>query len=78
MANRKETGPVSKNTVSGGKQFPLLDKETTLERGNGFNLGTGSEDARRQIMGLTMKSEGFSSNIEGAIKNTKPSSKVGR
>ena len=68
VANSKHTGPASKDTVSGGKQFPLGQKDSI---GGGYTLGTSSDEAHRAIMGLRVKSEGFSTNVEAGLKGNK-------
>lgn len=69
VANTKNTGPASKDAVSGGTKFPV--KETIGSIGGGWTLGTGSEEARRSIMGMRIKSDGFSTNVESGLKQNK-------
>lgn len=69
VANTLATGPTSKDAVSGGKQFPL-DRQVSVG-GNGFNLSTTSDDAKRSIMSMTMSSTGYSSNVEAGLKQNK-------
>lgn len=71
VANSKHTGPSSKDAVSGGNKFPVKTKVGDAPRGAGTPMSNGSEEARRKIMGLRVKSEGFSTNVEGAFKGQK-------
>lgn len=57
VANTKSTGPTAKNMVSGGKKFPLKDREPLSHKMK--SLGNTSGEAHSAIMGLRMKSEGF-------------------
>lgn len=67
VANTKNTGPASKDAVSGGKKFPL-DKQGDI--GGGYTLGTGSEEAHRTIMGMRIASTGFTGGELGKPKDT--------
>lgn len=61
VAGTKATGPVSKDTVSGGKTFtPKLRAASATPKA----LSNSSEEARRTIMGMRVASTGFESNVE--------------
>lgn len=68
VANTKATGPASKDAVSGGSKFPL---ERQGDIGGGWTMGTSSEEARSKIMGMRVSSEGFSTNVEGGLRQRK-------
>ena len=50
VANTKNTGPTSKEVVSGGKKFPL--KQSGSGGGKMKSLSNTSGEAQRAIMGL--------------------------
>ena len=54
VANTIATGPASKDTVSGGKKFPLKPAPGQPGLGSRAKLGTSSDEAHRKIMGLKM------------------------
>lgn len=72
---RTETGPASKDTVKGGKKFPM--KKVGADHKINLSMTNSLEPARRAIMGTKWSQGvqgGFNKNIESAIKGKKPSS----
>lgn len=66
VANTKNTGPTSKDAVSGGTKFPLKEKAGSI--GGMPALGTSSEEAHRTIMGMRMQSTDYASrDAQGAL-----------
>lgn len=62
------TGPVSKDVHSGGKKFPLKEKNVPASSsGSGFT--NSSENARKIIMGIKFTGSSQSPNVESGIKN---------
>lgn len=55
VANTKHTGPASKNTVSGGKQFPIKDMLTSRPGGRGTPMDNTSRGAQSAIMSLKFR-----------------------
>lgn len=58
VANTKATGPASKDTVSGGKKFPVKESTGAAPRGNGFDMGNTSDGARSKIMSMRYNPDG--------------------
>lgn len=70
VANTKNTGPASKDAVSGGTKFPIKDKQGSI--GGMPALGTSSDEAQRTIMGMRMQSTDFASrDAQGALGSVK-------
>ena len=68
VANTKNTGPTSDRAVSGGTTFPIKEKVGPGTGGN-WTLSTGSEEARRTIMGMRVQSTDFASrDAQAALK----------
>lgn len=63
VANTKNTGPASKNMISGGKKFPL---NGSVQRGNGMSLTNSSTGVQKTIMGMK-----FSAGSIGGTPNEK-------
>ncbi len=68
VANTKNTGPTSKDAVSGGTKLAI--KETVGSIGGMTTLGTSSEEAHRIIMGMRVQSTDFvSRDAAAALRN---------
>lgn len=63
------TGPASKDTVSGGKKFPL--KNERQDNPSISNWSTGSDDIHSKIMSTRASQQGQSSAVERGIKGVK-------
>lgn len=63
------TGPASKDTVSGGKKFPL--KNERQDNPSISNWSTGSDDIHSKIMSTRASQKGQSSAVESGIKGVK-------
>lgn len=72
VANSKATGPASKNTVSGGKTFPLDGKAGASS--NGIGVASGNE-VQRVIMGMRATLPEMSSDVQSGIMGNKSSIK---
>lgn len=69
VANTKNTGPAAKNTVSGGKKFPM---NGSAPRGNGFQMGNTSDGVHKTILGLKYKNgDGFGTVSEKTFTGAK-------
>ncbi len=64
------TGPASKDTVSGGKKFPIKESEGAVASGK-FNMGNTSTEAHSKIMALRYKPEGQHAVTERDFKGKK-------
>lgn len=71
VANSKDTGPTSKNAVSGGTKLPIQEKFGSAID-NGWEMGNSSEEARKTIMGMRVQSTDFASrDAQATLKGKK-------
>ncbi len=70
VAGSRATGPASPNTVSGGKKFPLKEKQAGI--GGRKKMNNQSGEAERAIKGLRFNNSGkFPKMSEQAITGKK-------
>lgn len=70
VAGTRATGPASPNTVSGGKKFPLKEKQAGI--GGRKKMNNQSNEAQRAIMALKFNNGGgFPKTTEQAFTGKK-------